>query len=101
MTGQKDAKDRTLTLVELKAPESYGATLSNSQRANFAAGYLNLYLCNNAVILPKFGDDVADAAAVAAVTPYKGSRTIVQVDIEGIASGGGGLHCATIQVPAV
>ena len=100
LTGQTDAKGRALKLVPLLAPDNYGKGLSGSQKANFAAGYINFYTCNGAIILPKFGDAVADAAAVQAVAPYQGKRTIVQVDITGIGSGGGGLHCATSQVPA-
>ena len=74
--------------------------LSADQKENFAAGYINCYLCNGAVILPRFGDRAADAAAADAVAPHVGNRVVVQVDITGIGSGGGGLHCATSQVPA-
>lgn len=100
LTGQTDAKGRPLKLVPLLTPDNYGAGLSRSQKANFAAGYINFYTCNGAIILAKFGDAEADAAAVAALAPYQGKRAIVQVDITGIGSGGGGLHCATSQVPA-
>ena len=100
LTGQTDAQGRTLQLVPLVPPRDYGMALSSSQSKNFAAGYINFYLCNGALILPKFGDTQADTAAVQALTPYLGQRQIVQVDITGIASGGGGLHCATSQVPA-
>ncbi|CAH2801915.1 MAG: Agmatine deiminase (EC [uncultured Paraburkholderia sp.] len=67
---------------------------------NFAAGYINFYTCNGAITMPKFNDAAADAAAVAMIRPYAGSRAIVHVDILGIASGGGGVHCATRELPA-
>jgi agmatine deiminase len=104
LSGQTDASGRTLRLVELAAPADYGASgevvLNRSQMMNFAAGYINFYQCNGAFIVPKFNDRAADAAAVRALRPYAGGRAIVQVDILGIASGGGGLHCATREVPA-
>ncbi len=95
-----DAKGRQLKLVELRVPTIYGGGLTNRQRANFAAGYINFYTCNKALVMPKFGDPVADAAARDALAVQFPDRTIVQVDILGIAAGGGGLHCATAQVPA-
>ncbi len=104
LTGQTDAAGRTLRLVELAAPADYGMSgdveLNRSQMSNFAAGYINFYQCNGAFVVPKFNDRAADAAAVRALQPYTGGRAIVQVDILGIASGGGGLHCATREVPA-
>jgi agmatine deiminase len=104
LSGQTDAKGRPLQLVAMNAPARYGisngVTLSDRQMTNFAAGYINFYKCNGALIVPKFNDPAADAAAVAAVRPYAGSRAIVQVDILGIASGGGGVHCATRELPA-
>jgi len=104
LSGQTDARGRKLKLVELAAPamfgESNGIVLNRRQMSNFAAGYINFYQCNSAFIVPKFNDASADAAAVNALLPHAGSRVIVQVDILGIASGGGGLHCATRELPA-
>nr|WKF58505.1 Putative agmatine deiminase [Paraburkholderia busanensis] len=104
LAGQTDAQGRPLVLIPLNVPARYGTsngvTLSDRQMTNFAAGYINFYKCNGALIVPKFNDVAADAAAVAALRPYAGSRAIVQVDILGIASGGGGIHCATREVPA-
>lgn len=101
---QTDAKERSLSLVPMNAPATYGTsagvTLNSAQLSNFAAGYINFYPCNGAVILPKFNDEQADAAAVAAITPYANGRAIIQVDILGVASGGGGIHCTTQQLPA-
>ncbi|AFQ48225.1 agmatine deiminase family protein [Burkholderia cepacia] len=104
LAAQTDANGRPLQLVELVPPVSFGTSagtrLNDRQMTNFAAGYVNFYTCNGAIIVPKFNDDAADAAAVAALRPYAGGREIVQVDILGIASGGGGIHCSTREVPA-
>ncbi len=104
LAGQTDANGRPLQLVELVPPARFGTSagtsLTDRQMANFAAGYINFYTCNGAMIVPKFNHDASDAAAVAAIRPYAGNRAIVQVDILGIASGGGGIHCSTREVPA-
>ncbi|WP_431226020.1 agmatine deiminase family protein [Burkholderia contaminans] len=104
LAGQTDANGRPLQIVDLVPPVNFGTssgtTLNDRQMTNFAAGYINFYACNGAIVMPKFNDAAADAAAVAAIRPYAGNRAIVQVDILGIASGGGGIHCATREVPA-
>ncbi len=104
LAGQTDANGRPLKIVELVPPANFGTSagtsLSERQMSHFAAGYINFYTCNGAIVMPKFNDAAADAAAVAAIRPYAGNRVIVQVDILGIASGGGGIHCSTREVPA-
>ncbi|MCJ8283115.1 MAG: agmatine deiminase family protein, partial [Rivularia sp. ALOHA_DT_140] len=66
---------------------------------NFAAGYIGYYVCNNAVIMQKFGDKYADNKAKSILTEAFPNRTIEQISIDGIASGGGSIHCATQQEP--
>lgn len=104
LAGQTDANGRPLQIVELVPPVNFGTSagtsLTDRQMTNFAACYINFYACNGAIVMPKFNDAAADAAAVAAIRPYAGNRAIVQVDILGIASGGGGIHCSTREVPA-
>lgn len=67
----------------------------------FLATYMNYYVCNGAVIGPEFGDIHADRAARAVLEELFPDREVVQVDIDEIAAGGGGIHCATCQQPAV
>jgi len=66
---------------------------------DFVATYMNYYVCNRAVIAPAFGDEAADTAAKDVLTSLFPGRTIVQVDIDPIAAGGGGIHCTTQQQP--
>lgn len=68
---------------------------------DFAAGYINFYLCNGGVIAPQFGDEPSDAAAKATLERLYPDREVVQIDIDAIAAGGGGIHCTTQQEPAV
>lgn len=91
-----DADGAALTVTTLTAPTQ---VRDSDPAADFAAGYVNFYVCNGAVIIPQFGDTSADAAARDALASLYPDRTIVQVDIDGIAAGGGGIHCATQQQP--
>jgi agmatine deiminase len=63
-----------------------------------AVGYLNLYVCNGAVIAPVAGD-AADAEALAIVAGAFPGREVVPVPGAVLAYGGGGPHCITQQVP--
>nr|WP_274539932.1 agmatine deiminase family protein [Xenorhabdus mauleonii] len=66
---------------------------------DFAAGYINFYPCNGGIILPEFGDKKADAEAKELMESLFPQQRIVQVDIDYIAIGGGGIHCVTMQQP--
>ncbi|MEQ1702898.1 MAG: agmatine deiminase family protein, partial [Ilumatobacteraceae bacterium] len=66
---------------------------------DFLATYMNYYVCNGAVIAPEFGDEAADAAAREVLASLFPDREIVQLDIDALAAGGGGIHCATQPQP--
>lgn len=72
---------------------------SRSYDADFAAGYINYYVCNGAVIMQRFGDAAADERARAAIAALHPGRSVVQLQVDGIAAGGGGIHCTTQQQP--
>lgn len=63
-----------------------------------AAGYLNLYVCNGAVIVPVCGDDT-EAEALELIGAAFPGREVVPVPGAVLAYGGGGPHCITQQVP--
>jgi agmatine deiminase len=65
-----------------------------------AVGYLNLYICNDAVIVPTARDEFDDEALAIVAEAFPG-RDVVPVPGATIAYGGGGPHCITQQVPAV
>ncbi|MEM1333949.1 MAG: agmatine deiminase family protein, partial [Actinomycetota bacterium] len=65
----------------------------------FLASYVNYYVCNGAVLVPRFGDERADGAAADAIAEHHPGREVVALDIDPIAAGGGGIHCATQQQP--
>lgn len=91
-----DAKGRKLKVVVIEGPSKIRPRFESD---DFAAGYINFYVCNGAVIAPEFGDAKADATAKEKLKALFPTREIVQINIDGIAAGGGGIHCTTQQEP--
>ena len=85
-----DAEGRSLKVVVLEAPSDVREEYASD---DFAVGYINFYVCNGTVIAPKFG------AAKQKLRELFPEREIVQINIDGIAAGGGGIHCTTQQEP--
>ncbi|STQ90915.1 agmatine deiminase family protein [Iodobacter fluviatilis] len=92
-----DAKGRKLKVVVLQGPSSVRSKFENK---DFAAGYINFYVCNHAVIAPEFGDVKADRNTRDILRDLFPQREVVQLNIDAIAAGGGGIHCTTQQQPA-
>ena len=67
----------------------------------FLASYVNYYVCNGGVIVPEFGDAAADRLAADLIAAAYPGREVVALDIDPVSAGGGGIHCATQQQPAV
>jgi len=65
-----------------------------------AASYMNLYVCNDAVIVPTTGSEW-DELATARIGEAFAGREVVEVPGAVLAYGGGGPHCITQQLPAV
>ena len=87
-----DAGIETIELPHLPYREVAGEAV--------AVGYLNLYICNGAVIVPS-AEDEFDEEAMAIIGSAFPGRSIVPVPGATIAYGGGGPHCITQQVPAI
>ncbi|MER5865115.1 agmatine deiminase family protein [Kitasatospora sp. NPDC002040] len=92
-----DAAGRRLRITELPAPDR---RLIRGRGKEFLSSYTNYYTANGAVLVPQFGDSRADAVAAAILQAQYPDRTVVQLDIDAIAAGGGGIHCATQSQPA-
>ncbi|MFF7457178.1 agmatine deiminase family protein [Kitasatospora sp. NPDC008115] len=92
-----DARGRALKVVDLPEPD---LDLIEGAGGDFLGTYINYYVCNGGVIVPRFGDRTADEDAAGVIGGLHPGRRVVQVDINHIASGGGGIHCATQQQPA-
>lgn len=66
---------------------------------DFIASYANFYACNGAIIAAEFGDPETDAAALAALSRHYPGREIVTMNVDALGVLGGGVHCATQQMP--
>ncbi|MEM7072508.1 MAG: agmatine deiminase family protein [Pseudomonadota bacterium] len=75
-------------------------TLRRVSSLDFVASYANYYVCNGAVIAAEFGDKRADAIAVDALKRHYPNREIVTLNVDALGEIGGGIHCATQQMPA-
>ena len=93
-----DAAGRKLEVVVLEAPGRIRESYANDE---FAGGYINFYVCNGAVIAPQFGDPRTDKEARTKLQRLFPDREVVLLNIDGIAAGGGGIHCTTQQEPKV
>lgn len=60
--------------------------------------YINFYIANGGIILPRF-DDSADGSAAAIINRHFPDHQCVVVDANPILQGGGGIHCITQQQP--
>ncbi|MGQ0567402.1 MAG: agmatine deiminase family protein [Gemmobacter sp.] len=67
---------------------------------DFVASYANFYVCNGAVIAAQFGDRRTDALAVAALRRHYPGREVITLNVDALGEIGGGIHCATHEVPS-
>ena len=93
-----DANGNKLNVVIIDTPNSINEKYGVNE---FSAGYVGYYVCNGAVIMQKFGDKVADKNARDILSHVFPNKVIEQIAIDGIASGGGSIHCATQQEPKI
>lgn len=87
-----DADGNPLNLHILDTPEIINKRFGTK---DFAAGYIGYYVCNGAIIVQKFGDRNADEKARTVLQGAFPNHAIEQIAIDGIASGGGSVHCST------
>ncbi|MFE6906055.1 agmatine deiminase family protein [Streptomyces erythrochromogenes] len=98
LEGATDARGRRLAVTELPGPDR---ARIRGKGPDFLSSYTNYYTANGAVIAPQFGDGPADGLAYDILRAAYPDRQVVQVAIDNIAAGGGGIHCATQSHPAV
>ncbi|WP_055565675.1 agmatine deiminase family protein [Streptomyces atriruber] len=91
-----DAKGRPFEIVDLPQPDLYEIT---GEGDDFVSTYANFYVANDSVFMPRFGDRKADKRAKSILQEHFPKRDVVQVEIDTIASGGGGIHCSTHDEP--
>lgn len=93
---EKDAKGRSLEVIEL---EEADPTQFDGDEYEKCLSYLNYLLVNGGLIMPEFGDKVADERAFNLLQQLFPDRKVVQVRLNALRKLGGGIHCATQQQP--
>jgi len=96
-----DADGNKLVIHTLPPPLKKRSNVYTRNNPDFAAGYINYLPINGAVIVPQFGDAAADKFAKDLLVRLYPGRAVVQVNIDPLAAGGGGIHCVTKNMPAV
>ncbi|WP_330299514.1 agmatine deiminase family protein [Streptomyces sp. NBC_00503] len=89
-----DARGRRLKVVQVAGPDTV-----RSKNPQFVDSYLNFHVVNGAVITAQFGDREKDAAAKQTLAAAFPGRTVVQLDVDRLMAGGGGIHCSTMHEP--
>ncbi|CRL51936.1 agmatine deiminase family protein [Pseudomonas sp. P154a] len=96
-----DADGRKLQVHTVSPPLYPRKSKFNKNNPDFAAGYINYFVINGAVIAPEFGDKAADTKAFDLLSELYPDREVVQLNIDAISAGGGGIHCVTSHQPGV
>ncbi|MEM9703525.1 MAG: agmatine deiminase family protein, partial [Planctomycetota bacterium] len=96
LRSERDADGRKLQVTTLESPNRIRRKLETE---DFAAGYINYYVVNGAVIAPEFGDAKSDSKCKNVLRRLFPKREVVQLNVDAIAAGGGGIHCTTQQEP--
>ncbi|MFE2914689.1 agmatine/peptidylarginine deiminase [Kitasatospora indigofera] len=91
-----DASGKPLQVIELPQPDPDRIT---GRGDAFVSSYINFYVANKSLFLPRFGDAAADDSAQQILREHFPGRDIVPLKIDNIASGGGGIHCSTHDQP--
>ncbi|MEV7494123.1 agmatine deiminase family protein [Streptomyces anulatus] len=96
LSKETDARGRRFEVIDLPQPDLDRIT---GEGDDFVSTYANFYVANDSVFMPRFGDRKADDRARGILQEQFPDRDIVPVVIDTVASGGGGIHCATHDQP--
>lgn len=99
LKGSTDFEGNPISLIKIQSPDPKYVRRNLRRSKDAALGYVNFYICKGAVIIPEFGDEIADKNARDIIADCYPDRIIEQINIDWIALGGGGIHCCTQQEP--
>ena len=99
LNNATDADGRKLEVHTVSPPLNPRKSKFSRNNPDFAAGYINYFVINGAVIAPEFGDRAADSKAFDLLSELYPDREVVQLNIDAISAGGGGIHCVTSHQP--
>jgi agmatine/peptidylarginine deiminase len=90
-----DQHNQPFTLIPLPMPQAIF-----HQGMELPASYANFLIINQAVLVPVFQDQQDDVACQRLAEAFP-ERSIIPVDARPLILQGGGIHCATMQIPEV
>lgn len=93
LKSQTTARGREFEILQIE--EAIDAEATSDV---FCRSYINFYIANGGIVLPRYGLASDERAHEAVQTAFPGA-TIVQVDVNAIAPGGGSIHCITQEEP--
>jgi agmatine deiminase len=91
----KDQDGRSLSVVPVQMPNKL-----KTDGGRLPASYANFYIGNRAVLVPIFGDEKKDRAALSKIGRFFPGRKVVGINCTELVYGFGGIHCVTQQQPA-
>lgn len=95
LEGESDAGGRPLTVHRIVGPP----VSRKPDGTRRMLSYLNFYIVNGGVIVPQYGFESADSAAIDVLKSLFPDRRVVGVITPTIAEAGGNIHCITQQQP--
>lgn len=95
LSRSTDARGRRLKVIEIAGPREV-----RSSARSFLDSYVNFALANGALITAQFGDRDRDIACRQTLRDAFPRREVVQLNLDRLHRGGGGIHCVTQQEPA-
>jgi agmatine deiminase len=106
LSSATDAKGRPFEILEVEEPDEEivgrpdKGIKSGWEDDRAVHSYVNYFLVQGGIIVPQFGDPAHDAAAIRiAQRVFGDERRIFPVLIEQLPILGGGIHCATQEIP--
>ncbi|KAJ4258828.1 hypothetical protein NW762_007915 [Fusarium torreyae] len=97
LASETDKRGNQLEVIEVQ--EQHPRDLAGEHVDVTVASYVNYYLVNGGLIMPRFGVGKLDDEAYELFRKHFPDREIVQIDLNTLPKLGGGIHCATQQVP--
>ena len=93
----RDWQGNPYQLVALPLPT---AIFDPDDGRRLPAGYANFLILNGAVLVPVYGQPL-DAVALDLIRPVFPDRDVIGIDCNALIQQYGGLHCVTMQIPAL
>ncbi|KAL7939387.1 hypothetical protein V8C35DRAFT_326438 [Trichoderma chlorosporum] len=102
LSNATDANGHPFNIVEIEEPDEKYFDGGGFENDPPIRSYVNYLLVNGGIILPQFGDPGHDGEAIRTIQGlYGDERVIFPVLIDELPRLGGGIHCATQEIPLV